>query len=637
MGGGSAVVGLCVPGGTFACEFVHTTSYLSDTSTKFACYAGTNRVSLAAWRRDPDDPPQLPPLSRVPAVTDARDVPRTAARLFGGVVAAGLGLGSLAVLVLLLWISSPYPDSGPGGALHIAAALWLLGPRSQLVRADSLSGAPAPVGLTPLLLLALPVWLLYRAACDAAEGPEDDGHERPEAAARSCPPTTALAGSSCGYLLVGAARRAVRLRRTRRADVTAPYAAAALHGVRRGGRRLGGIGRAVRPPSPVGPSATGAPHLAPGPPRTPARPAALAWDVARGLRRPAPGRRRAGPSRGARRGAARCSSGGSSLVLGCRRCGLARGAVAFPQLTGAWLGPVRRAAARPGPAPERGRCGARPTRSARASRSAPGRVVGPLTAAGTAAAAVPAAGGAAGSGRPGHRSTWAVAVPVPLAAGLTTAGRGAGAAAGRGRGEDAAGWRSTRGRGPCSRAAAARAAALLAACAGGPLGSTRWPTSGPVLVAWRGGGPGWTAAVALPGAGGRVRGGCASPKDPALGDAATRSRRPRRCAAGRGSGTVTTQPRMRRGERPVRVGGRLTTGLPPTPVPSLSRPGDEPRPASPRAALRESVADDAGAGRDLEPAGSRSAPRAEHAPSCSGAGAVQSSREDWVRASCWQV
>ncbi|MBK3630819.1 hypothetical protein JHN59_39715, partial [Streptomyces sp. MBT49] len=44
-----------------------------------------------------------------------------AAGLLGGALAAGLGLASFAVLVMVLWISSPYPDSGPGGALHVAA------------------------------------------------------------------------------------------------------------------------------------------------------------------------------------------------------------------------------------------------------------------------------------------------------------------------------------------------------------------------------------------------------------------------------------------------------------------------------------------------------------------------------------
>ncbi|MFI6930066.1 DUF6350 family protein [Streptomyces sp. NPDC050287] len=130
--------------------------------------------------------------------------PGLGAGLLGGAVAAGLGLGSFAVLVMVLWISSPYPDSGPGGALHVAAALWLLAHGAELVRTDTLSGVPAPVGVTPLLLLVPPVWLVHRAARDAVDG--DSAHEvgrldgPPPVSAR-----TAWTGVVLGYLAVGAA------------------------------------------------------------------------------------------------------------------------------------------------------------------------------------------------------------------------------------------------------------------------------------------------------------------------------------------------------------------------------------------------------------------------------------------------
>src|SRR5881392_419 len=134
----------------------------------------------------------LPPL-----LARLRDrTPGLAAGLLGGAVAAGLGLGSFAVLVIMLWISSPYPDSGPGGALHVAAALWLLAHGVELVRTDTLSGVPAPVGVTPLVLLALPLWLVHRAARDAAS--EDE--ESPTASGRA-----AWAGVVLGYLPVAAA------------------------------------------------------------------------------------------------------------------------------------------------------------------------------------------------------------------------------------------------------------------------------------------------------------------------------------------------------------------------------------------------------------------------------------------------
>ncbi|MEV0737186.1 DUF6350 family protein [Streptomyces sp. NPDC050549] len=138
-----------------------------------------------------------------PLLTRMRDrSPGLAASLLGGAVAAGLGLGSFAVLVMVLWISSPYPDSGPGGALHIAAALWLLAHGVELVRTDTLSGIPAPVGVTPLLLLVLPVWLLHRAARDAVLG---GGADETDTDIPPVPARTAWTGVALGYLAVGTA------------------------------------------------------------------------------------------------------------------------------------------------------------------------------------------------------------------------------------------------------------------------------------------------------------------------------------------------------------------------------------------------------------------------------------------------
>ncbi len=143
-------------------------------------------------------------LSLSPLLTRMRDRSSgLAAGLLGGVLAAGLGLGSFTVLVMVLWISSPYPDSGPGGALHVAAALWLLAHGAELVRVDTLSGVPAPVGVTPLLLLALPVWLVRRAARDTVEGGGgDDGGADGDVLVSG---RTAWAGVVAGYLAVGSA------------------------------------------------------------------------------------------------------------------------------------------------------------------------------------------------------------------------------------------------------------------------------------------------------------------------------------------------------------------------------------------------------------------------------------------------
>ncbi|WP_405618130.1 DUF6350 family protein [Streptomyces sp. NBC_00076] len=144
--------------------------------------------------------------------------PGEAGGILSGVVAAGLGLCLFSLPVMMLWISSPYPDSGPGGALHVAAALWLLAHGAELVRPDTHSGVAAPVGVTPLLLLALPVWLVHRAVRDAADGSEDSGggargiggpggiggagggEGPPPVAAR-----TAWTGVVLGYLAVGVA------------------------------------------------------------------------------------------------------------------------------------------------------------------------------------------------------------------------------------------------------------------------------------------------------------------------------------------------------------------------------------------------------------------------------------------------
>ncbi|WIY81215.1 cell division protein PerM [Streptomyces anulatus] len=116
-----------------------------------------------------------------------------ASALVRGAVAAGLGLGSLTVLVMVVWISSPYPDSGPGGVLRAAAGVWLLAHGAGLVRPDTLSGVPAPVSVVPLLLVLGPVWLAHRAARDAAE--PEEGRPRPSQAGAFCAVTA-------GYLLV---------------------------------------------------------------------------------------------------------------------------------------------------------------------------------------------------------------------------------------------------------------------------------------------------------------------------------------------------------------------------------------------------------------------------------------------------
>jgi hypothetical protein len=131
--------------------------------------------------------------------------------LVAGVIAAGLGLGGFAVLVMVLWVSSPYPDSGPGGALHVAAALWLLAHGVELVRTETLSGMPAPVGLTPLLLVVPPVFLVHRAARDAMNdfpsplSPSSPSPSSPPSLSSPPSPRSVWAGVVLGYVGVGAA------------------------------------------------------------------------------------------------------------------------------------------------------------------------------------------------------------------------------------------------------------------------------------------------------------------------------------------------------------------------------------------------------------------------------------------------
>lgn len=153
-------------------------------------------------------------IAALSAEAAARRVAAARATAFaGGAVAAGLGLGVLAAVVLLLWIALPFPDSGLGGALHVGAALWLLAQGADLVRTGTLSGTAAPIGVTPLLLTALPGWLLYRAAASAVRTATGDASAaardvrpviaaRPVAAVRSAPDLRAVVATA-GWLLAG--------------------------------------------------------------------------------------------------------------------------------------------------------------------------------------------------------------------------------------------------------------------------------------------------------------------------------------------------------------------------------------------------------------------------------------------------
>ncbi|MFF1443000.1 DUF6350 family protein [Streptomyces sp. NPDC058295] len=238
-----------------------------------------------------------------------------AAGLLGGALAAGLGLGSFAVLVMVLWISSPYPDSGPDGALHVAAALWLLAHGAELVRVDTLSGVPAPVGVTPLLLLALPAWLVRRAARDAVDG--GGGHD---GGAVLVSARTAWAGVVLGYLAVGTG--------------VACYAATG------GALRPSWAWTVVCVPAVAALAAGAGVWSAYGCPRGPVDSALLV--LPRGVRRlllEADGRERLGVAgRAAGAGAAVLFGGGAALVAVSSVWHLGAAREAFLQLTEGWSG-----------------------------------------------------------------------------------------------------------------------------------------------------------------------------------------------------------------------------------------------------------------------------------------------------------
>ncbi|MHC3394097.1 cell division protein PerM [Streptomyces lavendulocolor] len=376
-----------------------------------------------------------------------------------GALAAGLGLGSVTVLVMVMWISSPYPDSGPGGALHVAAGVWLLVHGAELVRPATLGGAPAPVGVVPLALVALPVWLVYRTARDAAE----PAHDRPGPSARG-----AVGAVTAGYLLVGAAALAY------------------------------GTGGPL-PAEPLG----AALHL---PPLVALAAAAGVWTAHGRPTGPLPGRVperiRVGLARSRTALAVRAAAIGLGVLLGggavlvavslAWHAGAARESLLG--LSGVWSGRMALLLLAVALAPNAAVWGA-------AYGLGPGFLLGtgvavtPLGVTGTAVAppfpllaAVPAGG-------PGTWVNWTAAV-VPVAAGAAvgwTCGGGR-----RGAGARDGGLRDAAFAALLAAVLVGAAVAVLAAAAGGPLGTGRLAAFGPVW--WRTGGAAaaWAAGLGVP-------------------------------------------------------------------------------------------------------------------------------------------
>ncbi|UGY93214.1 DUF6350 family protein [Streptomyces gobiensis] len=377
--------------------------------------------------------------------------------LVEGALAAVLGLAAFAMLVLLLWITSPYPDSGPRGALSIAAELWLLAHGAELVRTDTLSGVPAPVGVTPLLLTVLPVFLLYRVG-RASEG----------AGWRS------IGWLNTGYLLIGA--------------LVAWYSLG-------GPIQVSPLSAALQlPPLTVGITVIGA------------------W-VARGrpaLRRSAVPLPKSLPVWG-RWPRAMTALHGAGVATGALLCGgalLAAGALvwhvsvaqaAFPQLTTAWWGRIAVLllclALIPNTAVWGAAYGLGPGFSVGGGSS-----VGPLTAVGgypqlphfPLLAALPAEGA-------GGPLVWAVAGAVPVVAGLVGGWHIAKVSVPvRGSTHGAASWRGTVATVGLAAIGCGAAMAVLATFAGGPLGSDALSHMGPSWWLTGAAALGWTATVGTP-------------------------------------------------------------------------------------------------------------------------------------------
>ncbi|WP_340558701.1 cell division protein PerM [Streptomyces sp. GSL17-111] len=373
-------------------------------------------------------------------------------RLVEGAFAACLGLALLAMPALLLWILSPYPDSGAQGALRVAAALWLLAHGADLVRPDTLGGGAAPLGVTPMLLTALPVFLLYRVV--RLTGATD---------------RRSVALVAAGYLTVGTAAAWFTL------DGPLPVEplSAALYVPGLTLATLTFAGWAVRGrPAPRLPSRLG-------------------------------GERPNGPRAGA---AVRTAAVGTVVLCGggavlAAAALLARGGAAqdaFPRLASSWSGEIAVlllcVALAPNVAVWAAAYGLGPGFSLGA-----GSVVGPLlTTPHPVLPSLPLLAAVPGEG-PGGPLAWTAAGAVPLAAGWA-----AGWCTGRA-GVPVPGTRHGAATGPATVATAALGAlgcglavAALAAFSGGPLGTGALAAVGPVWW-WTGGAAlGWTALASVP-------------------------------------------------------------------------------------------------------------------------------------------
>ncbi|MQS03535.1 hypothetical protein FNX44_016980, partial [Streptomyces sp. OF1] len=371
-----------------------------------------------------------------------------------GALAACLGVAAVAMLVLVLWIASPHPHGGPDEALRIAAGVWLLAHGVALVRAETLGGGTAPMGVTPILLTALPLFLLYRVARAA------DGRA-----------WRIVLWLGAGYLLVAVGAALFTVGGPLRvaplsATLVMPAVTAAT------------VGAGVW-------SARGRPLPADGTLRLPAAlPERRLFDAVRA---------------GLAAAGALCAVG-ALLVAGSLVWHWHVAAEDYTQLTAAWSGRMAVLALCLALAPNAAVWGAAYGLGPGFTLGA-GSAVGPLAADGLPQlphfpllAAVPAEG-------PAGSYAWGFAAAVPLAGGLV-AGRFTARAAvpvlGDRHGSESAA--RTSGASALAGCCCGLAMALLAAFAGGPLGTGALAEFGPTWWLTGAAAAGWTAAVAVPGA-----------------------------------------------------------------------------------------------------------------------------------------
>ncbi|MGW8380694.1 DUF6350 family protein [Streptomyces sp. ODS28] len=470
--------------------------------------------------------------------------------LVGGAAAAVLGLGACAVLVMVLWVTSPYPDSGPGDALRVAADVWLLAHGTQLVRENTLSGHPAPVEMVPLLLTALPAWLLYR------------GMRSVLTAVRMQPgvprPLRVAGWYAGGYLLTGVAAMIFAAAGQVRVDMLSAVFQLPLF-------TLAAVGLATW-------TGCDRPVL-----RLPAR---LRTERTAGLRRVLNWPRLVGASYAAGAGLAALFGGGGLLAAAALVWDAPGARYDFPQLSGSWTGHVALLLLAVSLLPNAALWGAAYAMGPGFSVGA-GGVAGPMTALAPGGAAhlppFPLFAALPGPGAPTGWAPWAVLGALPLTAGVLCgwyAGRHA--APVRGSRSGSTGWRGTVLNAGLAGLFCGLATGILAGYAGGALGSAELAEFGPHALLTGAAAAVWTAVpgapVALVVRAVRLRG-----TKPERGPEERAEGEPKKEQKGKGAGKRLRKPKVRklgRAERKAARAGKAARGKAPDEGGSSAQPAE---------------------------------------------------------------